>query len=102
LGPSHLNKYLLSLSSDAAVAPYSPDELKHILENGPNDSAHGFGPIQIESIDLAPSHLIPIEEQISRIHQRTPSETYKNLYRTWRVNFLIRPKSACKSPANLG
>ena len=53
-----------SSESDSAIAPIPFDQIQHILENGPNDNGHGFGPIQIESINLAPppSHLKPMDE----------------------------------------
>ena len=49
---------------EGIVAPIPIEAIQHILEKGPNDDGRGFGPIQIESIDFAPSpsHLVPLEE----------------------------------------
>jgi len=65
-----IQEYLFKLplahgsESDAAVAPYPRDQIQHFLEHGRNGNGHGFGPIQIESITLAPppAHLEPLDE----------------------------------------
>ena len=62
--------------SDAAISPYSPDHIQHFLEYGLNGNGNGYGPIQIESINLAPppAHLEPLDEaNIQDPPESTPS-----------------------------